>query len=283
MLKFARRNVRSLIVFVLGLNALLLSSRGIVAAERDPVDQPLYEIVAVGRGQGQILLATLASPAEQVEWRFRRIPVSPSHKTVSDVVLSLGGTKVLVVFSDGTSNVLDLTERITGISAGDVPSPQHRLPHQVFPFAKNGEVCLLDDLNQAVKNECTRAIAAAVHEDGRVLYAYGDGRLVVVSSNTGAQEELPYRLPRGADFQLLAGHRGDASDFLLLITEPAMDHAGAPFASVTKIIDPRIPATPVGQFANPTVAALRAQLEFFNATSPAIERSRFGDAGRFNT
>jgi len=273
MLKCAKRNVYILLAFVLGFSALLLGSGKMVAAERDPVDQPLYEIVAVGRGQGQILLATLASPAEHVEWRFRRIPVSPSDKTVSNVVLSLGGTKALVVFSDGTSHVLDLTKRITGISAGDVPSPQHRLPQQVFPFEKNGEVCLLDDLNQPIDNECTTAIAAAVHEDGRVLYAHEDGRLVVVSPNTGAQETLPYRLPGGADFQLLAGHRGDARDFLLLISESGGAQAGAPLARVTKIVDPRMPAAPVGQFANPTVAALRAQLEFSNAKSPPTARS----------
>ncbi len=260
--------------FALGLSALLVASGGLFAAGRDPVDRPLYDIVAVGRGQGQILLATLASPSEKLQWRFRRIPVSPSDETVADVVLSSGGTKALVVFAKGTPQVLDLTERITGIRAGDVSPPQHRLPQQFFPDAKNGEVCLLNDLGQPAKNKCTSAVAAAIHEDGRVLYAREDGQLVVVSPATGAQEILPYLLPRGADFQLLAGHRGDARDFLLLVTESGADRTGAANARIIKIIDPRNPATPVGQFANSTVAALRAQLEFSGTALPTSRAGR---------
>ena len=268
MLNRRRLEAHLFAVFALALSLFLVTSRVLLAASRDPVDRPLYDIVAVGRGRGQILLATLASPSEKLQWRFRRIPVSPPNKTVTDVVLSTGGTKALVVFSDGTPHVLDLTKRITGIGAGDVPSPQHRLPQQVFPLAKNGEVCLLDDLGQPTKNACTRAVAAAVYDDGRVLYVHADGRLVVVSPQTGVQEELPYRLPRGASFQLLAGHRGDARDFLVLVTESGADQAGASPARITKIVDPRIPATPVGQFADPTVAGLRAQLEFSGAMTP---------------
>jgi hypothetical protein len=274
MLNRGRPEVYFLATFALGLSTLLATSSVLLAASRDPVDQPLYDVVAVGRGQGQILLATLASPSEKLEWRFRKIPVSPSDKTVADVVLSAGGTKALVVFADGTLHVLDLTKRITGISAGDVSSPQHRLPQQAFPYAKNGKVCLVDDLSHPTENDCRSAVAAAVHEDGRVLYAHKDGRLVVVSPQTGAQEELPYLLPRGADFQLLAGHKGDVRDFLVLVTESGMGQTGTATARVTTIIDPRIPATPVGQFANPTVAELRALIEFSGATSPTSTAGR---------
>jgi hypothetical protein len=276
MLNRVRRNAYLSYAFVLGLIALFVFSRELFAVGRDAIDQPLYEIVAVGRGQGKIILATLASPSEKLAWRFRRIPVSPADKTVADFVLSGSGTKAFVVFSDGSPHVIDLTKRITGIASSDVPSPQHRLPQQIFAYTKNGEVCLLDDVSQPIRNECVRAVAAAVHEDGRVLYAHEDGRLVIVSSQTGAQEELPYRLARGADFQLLSGHRGDARDFLVLVTESGTDHAGAPLARVTKIIDPRIPATPVGQFADPIVAALQAQLEFSStgaAPAPGASRS----------
>jgi hypothetical protein len=254
--------VNLLVAFAWGLAFILTTSRMVLAAGSDPPGRPIYDIVAVGRGQGQILLATPASPSEKLQWRFRKIPVSPSDKTVTDVVLSAGGTKALVVFADGTPHVLDLTKRITGISVADAPSLQHRLPQQVFPYAKNGEVCLLNDLSQPTANACARAVAAAVHEDGRVLYAHEDGRLVVVFPKTGAQEELPYRLPRGASYQLLAGHYGDARDFLVLVTESGTDQAGTTTNHETKIIDPRNPAAPVGQFANAMVAALQGQLEF---------------------
>lgn len=257
-------------IVVLALSILLLSSTMLFAGGPDPVDQPLYEIVAVGRGPGQVLLATLASPAENLKWRFRKIPVLPSDKTVADFVLSSGGTKALLVFADGTPHVLDLTQRITGITSNDVPPLQHRLPQQVFPYAKHGEVCLLGDLSQTIANSCTRSVAAAVHEDGRVLYAHEDGQLVVVSPQSGTQEELPYRLPRGASFQLLAGHRGDIRDFLVLVTETGADQAGPGASRVTTIVDPRNPGSPVGRFANPTVAALRALLQFPGATPATI-------------
>jgi hypothetical protein len=270
MLNRCRLNVHCFVALGLEFSLLLVTSSVLLAARRDTIDQPLYEIVAVGRGRGQVLLATLASPSEKLEWRLRRIPVSPSDETVADVVLSVGGTKALVVFSDGMPHVLDLTERITGISATDVLSPQHRLPQQVFPYAKNGEVCLLNDLGQSTQNACNSAVQAAVHEDGRVLFAYKDGRLVIISPQTGVQEELAYRLPLGANFQLLAGHREDVHDFLVLVTESGANQAGAAAALVTKIIDPRMPTVPLGQFAKSTVAALRAQLEF-SVGAPSTE------------
>jgi len=251
----------------LGLIIELLISSVVPAADRGLTGQPLYDIVAVGHGQGQILLATLASPPKELQWRFRQIPFSPSDKTAADAVLSASGTKALVVFADGTPRVLDLTKRITEISASEVPSPQHRLPQQIFPYSNNGEICLLDDLGRPAQNACTSAVDAVVHEDGRVLYAHEDGRLIAVSPQAGAQELLPYRLPHGADFRLMAGHRGDTRDFLVLVTEPATDDGGATRVRLTRIVDPRMPVTPLGQFANPATAALRATLEFSDATS----------------
>ncbi len=68
----------------------------------------------------------------------------------------------------------------------------------------------------------------------------------------------------GADFQLLAGHRGDARDFLLLVSEPGLDQAGAPLARVTqKIIDPRNPATPVGQLCESHSCSATSAARFF--------------------
>ena len=248
--------------------------------DHDSLSHPLNDIVAVGRGGGKILLANLAEPVARLQWRFREIPVSPSSTAIVDVELSTDGTKALVVFADGALRVLDLTERITRISVGDAFASQHRSPYQLFPYAAEERVCLLDDLGQSGERPCTEAAAASVHEDGRVLYAYKDGRLVVVSPKSGVREELPYRVPPGANFKLLAGHQGDLRDFLVLVTEPGTDQNGAapvPVATIpvtriplttippTKIIDPRQPAAPLGRFTDPTVAALRALLEFTGA------------------
>ncbi len=282
----------SLIRLSLGLG-LLLAANSVVAnsaargEDHDSLSPPLNEIVAVGRGGGEILLANLAEPVARLQWRFREIPVSPSSTAIVDVELSTDGTKALVIFADGAPRVLDLTERITRISVGDVAASQHRLPHQLFPYAAEEKVCLLDDLGQSGERPCAEAAAAAIHGDGRVLYAYKDGRLVVVSPQSGVREELPYRLPPGANFQLLAGHQGDMRDFLVLVTEPGTDQNGAtpvPMATipapeipvtsvpVTTIIDPRQPAAPLGQFTDPTVAALRALLEFTGAGAVSAPR-----------
>ncbi len=262
MLGRGRLYVHLVVGFALGLGLLLDASSVVLAAYRDPSAQPLYDIVAVGRGRGKILLATLASPADKLEWRFREIPVSPLDGTVDEVELSAGGTKALVVFSNGTPRVFDLTKRITGIGASDPSPPQHHLPQQRFPFLSNGKVCLLDDLGDSTLEGCTDAKAAAVHEDGRVLYALKDGRLVVVAPGGGSQEQLAYRLPQGAQFQLLAGHRTDARDFLVLVNDHQSVLDGKTGDPSIEIVDPRLPGAPLGQFANSTVARLRAQLAF---------------------
>ena len=259
-----------LIRLSLGLGLLLVANSTAIGEDPDSLSQPLNDIVGVGRGGGEVLLANLAKPVARLQWRFREIAVSPSSTAIVDVKLSSDGTKALVVFADGAPRVLDLTERITRISVGDVFASQHRLPHQLFPYAAEERVCLLDDLGQSGERPCTEAAAASVHGDGRVLYAYKDGRLVVVSPQSGVREELPYRVPPGANFQLLAGHQGDMRDFLVLVTEPGTDQNGATPVPVTrihvtKIIDPRQPAALLGQFRNPTVAALRALLEFTGA------------------
>ncbi len=259
-----------LIRLSLGLGLLLVANSTAIGEDPDSLSQPLNDIVGVGRGGGEVLLANLAKPVARLQWRFREIAVSPSSTAIVDVKLSSDGTKALVVFADGAPRVLDLTERITRISVGDVFASQHRLPHQLFPYAAEERVCLLDDLGQSGERPCTEAAAASVHGDGRVLYAYKDGRLVVVSPQSGVREELPYRVPPGANFQLLAGHQGDMRDFLVLVTEPGPDQNGATPVPVTripvtKIIDPRQPAALLGQFTNPTVAALRAALEFTGA------------------
>lgn len=247
---------------VLELGLVCAVGCSVSAANHDAASRGVYDIVAVGRSPGQILLATLAVPSEKLQWRFRKVLVTPNGQTVLDVVLSADGTKALVVFADGTPRVIDLTKPVTEISADMVFPPQHRLPREIFPHTVNGEVCLLDDLGRSAESVCTKAAAAAVHEDGRILYAYDSGRLVVISPQDGRQEELPYRVPEGASIQLLPGHRGDARDFLVLEISPSKDRSESTAVPVTRIIDPRMPAMPVGRFSDPIVAALHASLEF---------------------
>ncbi len=99
-------------MFVLGL--ILAASPAVFGGDRDPVEQRLYDFVAVGRSRGKILLATLATPADNLLWRFREIPVSPPESTVREVTLSEDGTKALIVFPNGSPRIFDLTKRITG-------------------------------------------------------------------------------------------------------------------------------------------------------------------------
>ncbi len=270
-----------LIRLSLGIGLLLVANSAALGKDPDSLNQPLNDIVAVGLGGREILLANLAEPVARLQWRFREIPVSTSSTAILDVELSADGTKALVVFADAAPRVLDLTERITQISVGDAFASQHRSPHQLFPYAAEEGICLLDDLGQSGERPCAEAAAVSVHGDGRVLYAYKDGRLVVVSPQSGVREELPYRVPPGANFHLLAGHQGDLRDFLVLVTEPGTDPNGAtpvPVTTIplTKIIDPRQPAASLGQFTNPTVAALRALLEFTgaDAVSATLEAHR---------
>jgi hypothetical protein len=243
---------------------LLLAGPLAFSNNRDLQNEPLYNIVAVGRGRGEILLATLAAPPQNLEWRFRRIAVPPAGQTVSSVVLSADGSKALVVFGTGASRMLDLTKPITAIGAQDVPAPQHRSPLARFPRSSGGEVCILNDEGVSQPDRCARATAAVVHEDGRVLYAKGDGQLIVAQPTNGGAglQTLPYRIPAGASYEMLSGHRGDARDFLLLVAQPAAEQKGSAAAASTLIIDPQSPADPLGQYADKKVAALRAMLIF---------------------
>jgi hypothetical protein len=103
------------------------------------------------------------------------------------------------------------------------------------------------------------------------LYSINDGKLVVVQPN-GSQEELPYRLPAGSQWQLLAGHKGDRRDFLALVTTLPAKVSGRREGPTTEIIDPRHPAAPIARYADPLVAGLQAQIEFRDTASVETER-----------
>jgi len=262
----ALHSARFMVALALGLACGLLRLPPASAANRDVTGQPIYDIVAVGLARGEILLATPVGRTSRLVWRFRKIALSPPSGTARSVVLSSTGTKALVVFPDGTPRVLDLTQRITEVVANELPPPQHRLPKQLFPYAEGGRVCLLDDLGSSDSSKCRDATAAAVHEDGCVLYAFSDGRLVAVAPD-GSQEKLPYRLPTGLQWELLAGHRSDRRDFLVLVTHPTTSAGNERAVGTTEVIDPRRPATFIARYADPNVAGLRAQLDFEGAES----------------
>jgi hypothetical protein len=251
-----------------------------------PVDPSLDGIVAVGRANGKIVLATLAKPVERLEWRFREIPISPDSTVVADVDLSGDATKALVSFADGPPQVLDLTERITGISFAETAAAQHSSPGQLFPYASNGKVCLLDDLATPREGTCRDAVAASIRKDGRALYVYRDGRMAIVSlaaaSADAGEELLPYRVPAGDAFHLLAGQPGDAHDFLVVVsehnviskhnadsTETVKSTQAVTAQFTTKIIDPDQPDVVLGQSSDPVLAELMAALDFSPAASAA--------------
>ncbi len=277
MFKCCKAGARVFTIFILATVFAIVSLSSGFAADRDKPDQPLYNVVAVGRGKGEILLATLAQPVAKRTWRFRKIPLFPPNAVVRNVVLSSSGTKALVVFSDGTPRVFDLTERIAAVEEGEPTPPQHRLTKQFFPYSADAKVCLLDDLGISQPESCTQAAAAAVHEDGHILYALADGHLALASPGREQPEELPYRIPPGAQYQLLAGHRGDLREFLVLITEKNTQAGGAT-APTTRIVDPSRPEVTLGEYADPTIAALRAQLEFTQESYAQIPASGESDA-----
>jgi hypothetical protein len=247
--------------FAVGVCLSLLANFPAHGEDRNSSDKPLYDIVAVGKSRREIILATLGSPPAELKWRLRRIPISPGEGAAFDISLSTSGTKALVTFSDGSLRVLDLTERIDQAGSAEAPAPQHRLPHERFPLLENGRVCWLDDLGQRDVNSCATAAAAGLSEDGSVLYADRDGRLTLSQRGSADPEELTYRIPASARYELLSASSGEATKFLLLVTKAA---AGPDAAadSVTEIIDPRAPIKPLGRYKNPEVAALRALLDF---------------------
>jgi hypothetical protein len=249
---------------------VLSASSALFCVAADSSAAPLYDTVAVGWGKERVQFATLAKPAGRLEWRYRSIPLSPPANDVSAVELSLGGTKALVVPAQGAPRVLDLTRRIAGIDVAQAMAFQHRLPHQLFPYAADGKICLLDDLGRSGDRPCRDAAAAAIHEDGRILYAHRDGHLALVLPD-GGEEQLPYRIPPHTSVQLLAGLRGDLRDFLVLATGPDTNQNGPVPGMATKVIDPRRPDAPLAQFTDLAVAALWAMQEFTHSGGSMVE------------
>ncbi|MEI4927247.1 hypothetical protein Q8G50_32530, partial [Klebsiella pneumoniae] len=77
--------------------------------------------------------------------------------------------------------------------------------------------------------------------------------------------QLPYKIPVAAKYQLIAGRRGDARKFLLVVTQPGVGSGGAIGESIAEIIDPLLPEKPLGRYKNSEVATLRALLDFETA------------------
>jgi len=263
--------------------ALALLTSGAVrlaAKEGHPAPNPLTEIVAVGRAPGRIALATPALPLAANRWRFRIIRLEPETEKAQAVVLSRSGTKILIVFADGSASILDLTQRITTIGAGQINQAQHRLPGQLFPVARAGRICLVDDSGQQQGGVCKTAAAAAIGEGGRALFAGQDGSLFIApvhAADSAAADDsfLPYHVQPGARYELLAGHNGDQREFLVLtqqegkvrIVDPTGDGAaqeglgaydGWEAAALRAMLDFNLPARLAASQTSPSDATLRA-------------------------
>ena len=220
------------------------------AADKRPGTNPLVDVVAVGRAPGRIVLATPAEPLSQNQWRYRTIALASPSTKAERVELSRSGTKLLLVLSDGRTQVVDLTQKVTAIGDGATPVSQHRLPGQFFTAVREGKVCLVDDLGQVEESRCREARGAALHEDGREFYANASGMLFVLSPRANAPRVLSYELPMGGRYELLAGQHGDARDFLVLVG------ASDPVA----IVDPVKPGVAAQPESSWTAAGLKAQM-----------------------
>jgi len=244
--------------------ALAALALAVLASARDrrPTQNPLYDVVAVGRGSGKVVFATLAGPPGSYRWRFRTIPLMPETERVESILLSRSGTKALVVFSDGSSRTFDLTEKLSGIGPRVVQVAQHRLPGQLFPLARAGQVCLVNDAGET--SACRSAARAAVHEDGRVLYANSDGSLALVAPGREQAISLAYRLP-GGEYQLLAGQNGGQHDFVLLLERN----------SRVRLVDP-VSGKELSAYDGWELAALRVLLE--SSVSRSGSQAQIGDS-----
>jgi hypothetical protein len=234
----------------------------------------MNDVVAVGRRNCELVLATPAlSPG--AHWRFRRLALAGSYCAVESIVLSQGGTKLLLVFHTGAYSIVDLTSNSSLIRMNEVNAPSggrtplyrlpssvptlHRLPGQTYAVARHGEVCLLDDIPHLDKPACQAGAQGVVLGDGRTLHAAADGTLTLVGSDASQTKLLPYRIPTGARYELLGGHAGDRHASLLLVAE----------ANQVRVLDPRLPQESLGSYPTWELAGLHAMLEF----SPLIDSS----------
>jgi hypothetical protein len=212
----------------------------------------LNEIVAVGRGQG---LLTLATPTDGNRvWRYRTVLLHPAGAEVRRASLSRSGTKVLLEFSN-QRKVVDLSRPAYSVSESDPESaPSHRLLRQPFPTIQAGRLVVLDDLGQVRGDYETieDVLAAAAHDDGTILYATTAGALFLYDPVRETRTELDFRLPPGtpsSDVHILGGSLTEPHRFLLVL-----DKGGQ-----SSIVDP-IGGASLGDPKDPTTALLEAEL-----------------------
>lgn len=256
MKKTAQGLLRSATAF--SLLCFILFSSLLAHANVRPVDgMPIYDVVAVGVGRDEIVLATLAVPSGGLQWRFRTIRLSPNNSPVRSVELSRSGTKALVILNDGTERVLDLTEKIELFDVRTAQVPEHRLPNQFFTVARDRQICLVDDAAQVVPASCQDATAAAVHEDGRTLYILRDGTLSLIDMKRIDADPLPYKVASPEKSRVFAGRKGDPIGFLVLTQQ----------AGKVNIVDPTRADGILGTYDNWNIASLYALLQFSSRKS----------------
>ncbi len=224
----------------------------VIAGEGRPAPNPLYDVVAVGRSRGQIILATPAAPFAEHRWRFRAVPLDAKAATPENVALARSGTKAVVVLPGGATEILDLTQKLS--EGKQSARAGYRLPGQWFPVAQRDTVCLINDAGGQAGAACRSARSAAVHEDGRALYAAPDGRLYIARAGESARAALPYRVPLESRFELMAGLAGDARDFVVLV-----ERGGA-----IEVVDPAAAQGIMGRYAHWEEVGLHATLALHN-------------------
>jgi hypothetical protein len=199
-LQLARAGLAALFLVLL---TALFSGVAIAAQKTRPAVSPLQDVVAVGRMPGRILLATPALPMSARTWRRRSIRVAPGDQEIEQAVLSRGGTKLLVVFDDGSRLVFDLTRKVSAIARSQPGSAQHRLAHELFPVQEQGRICLVDDSGAGQPRDCREARQAVMDAEGNVLYAHTDGTLALLPQGRAALDPaLPFHLPPGARYEI---------------------------------------------------------------------------------
>jgi hypothetical protein len=190
---------------------------------------PLNEIVAVGRGQGLLTLATPTNGSRV--WRYRTILLQPAGAQALHAGLSRSGTKMLLEFPRNRK-VVDLSRPAYSVSEiAPESAPSHRLLRQVFPTIRAGVLEVLDDRGEILEDyqPFEDVLAAAVHDDGTLLYATTRGVLFLYDPIRRVRTELAFRLPPGTTSRssyLRGGSRAEPYRFLLVLGSSIVDPIG---------------------------------------------------------
>jgi hypothetical protein len=157
--------------------ALSLFAVSVAADSRHAATSPIYDVVAVGRRSGEIVLSTPALGKGE-HWRFRRIAVEPKDTLVKSAILSRSGTQLKVEYVGGHVRVYDLTVPLKTISDAAAPRLAHHLPEGDFPIEAINTCFVRNESDDLAA--CARAIQVEISGDAPTADApanSGDGVL----------------------------------------------------------------------------------------------------------